>query len=445
MQVISEGSVKITLGTVEAALKRRTADRRVIIRDKVCPGLSLIVNARGGRWEFAYRPRGTDPQTGRRWPNRTVSLGTPESHSPDDARLEANRLRGEVLAGGDPVSARRSAALARQREEIETKARAAEEAFTFSALVDAWEKARTGDRRVSYLRTATAALRRHFSGWQDRPASSITTVEAARALDKIKDAAGAIAANRALSYARAAYGWAMKRQTLAANPFQGIERPARESARDRVLGHDEVGTIYRAAGTLTPPYGAFVRVLLLTLQRREEVASLRWDELSADLATWTLPAERAKNHRQHVVHLAAPVREILAAQPRRKDCPFVFPANSGNPVSAFSSAKRKLDATIVAERADGGQEPIAPPAWTMHDFRRAGVTALADMGFPPHVADRLLNHVQGSIRGVAATYQRAAFLNERKAALDAWADHVLAAAERRVPAGNVVALRPVVA
>jgi len=445
MQVVSEGSVKITLGTVEAALKRRAADRRVIIRDKVCPGLSLIVSARGGRWEFAYRPRGTDPLTGRRWPNKTVSLGTPESHSPDDARLEANRLRGEVLAGGDPVSARRSAALARQREEIETKARAAEEAFTYFALVDAWEKARKGDRRASYLRTATAALRRHFGGWQDRPASSITTVEAARALDRIKDQAGAIAANRALSYARAAYGWAVKRQTLTANPFQGIERPAREAARDRVLATEEIGAIYRACRPLPAPYGAFVRVLLLTLQRREEVASLRWDELSSDLATWTLPAERAKNHRQHVVHLSAPVRDILAAQPRRRDCPFVFPATSGNPVSAFSLAKRKLDAAIAAERAEAGQEPATPPAWTMHDFRRAGVTALANMGFPRHVADRLLNHVQGTIRGVAATYQRAAFLNERKAALDAWGDHVLAAAEGCAAAGNVIPLRPAVA
>jgi integrase len=112
-------------------------------------------------------------------------------------------------------------------------------------------------------------------------------------LDQVKEQAGAVAANRALSYARAAYGWAVERQALEASPFRGIERPAREVARDRVLSAEEVGAVYRAAGTLSRPYGAFVRVLLLSLQRREEVAALRWDELSADLTTWTLPAERA--------------------------------------------------------------------------------------------------------------------------------------------------------
>jgi hypothetical protein len=67
--------------------------------------------------------------------------------------------------------------------------------------------------------------------------------------------------------------------------------------------------------------------------------------------------------------------------------------------------------------------------WRFHDFRRSGVTALAGMGFQPHVCDRILNHVTGAIQGVAAVYQRHEFLAERKAALDAWAAQVVAAAE----------------
>lgn len=442
MRIVSEGPVKITLASVEAALKRRAADQRFILRDKTFPGLALIVNSASARWECAYRPRGLDPQTGRRWPNRTVSLGTPESLSPDAARVAAGRIKGEVLAGGDPIAERRAAAEARRAAEIAEKVRAAQEAFTFEDLVDAWGKAREGDRRESYLSVATAALRRHFSEWLARPASSLTTVEAVRALDRIKETAGAVAANRALSYARAAYGWAVKRQTLATNPFRGVERPAREASRDRVLSAEEVGAIFRAAGTLSTAYAAFVQVLLLTLQRREEVASLRWDELSADLTTWTLPAERAKNHRQHVVHLAEPVQTILAGVTRKEDCPFVFHSESSKPVSAFSLAKRKIDTAIAAEREKAESDLPALPGWTFHDFRRAGVTTLADMGVAPHVADRLLNHVQGTIRGVAATYQRAAFLNERKAALEAWGRLVIAAANRKaVQLANVVSLR----
>lgn len=445
MRPASDGPLKITIATVEAALKRRAKESRSVIRDRTCPGLALIVNATSARWEYAYRPRGVDPRTGRRWANRTVSLGTPESLSPDAARVAASKVKGDVLAGADPAAERRAAAQARRVAEAEAETRAAEDAFTFGALVESWGKAREGDRRASYLAVATAALRRHFTEWLDRSASGPTTGEAVRALDRIKEQAGAVAANRALSYARAAYGWAVKRQMLGANPFQGIERPARETARDRVLSAEEIGAIHRTAGALSPTYADFVRVLLFTLQRRDEVAGMRWDEISTDLTTWTLPAERAKNHRQHVVHLSAPVRSILAGRGRRAGCPYVFHAESGKPVTAYSQAKRRLDTAIIAERADAGTEPPAPPPWTMHDFRRAGVTTLADMGFPPHVADRLLNHVQGTIRGVAATYQRAAFLNERKAALDAWAEHVLAAAEGRKAAENVVPLRPIVA
>jgi integrase len=441
MRVISEGPIKITRATAEAALKRRQSRTRVVIRDKECLGLALIVNPGSARWECAYRPPGVDPRTGRRWPNKTVSLGVPESLSPDAARIAANKIKGEVLAGGDPIAERRAASEARRTAEAEHEARQAEQAFTVDALIEAWAKARERDRRPSYLSVAKGALRRHFGQLLARPASALTAVEAVRILDQVKEQAGAVAANRALSYARAAYGWAVKRQALEANPFRGIERPAREVARDRVLSAEEVGAVYRAAGTLSKPYGAFVRVLLLSLQRREEVAALRWDELSADLTTWTLPAERAKNHRQHIVQLAEPVRVILDSTKRRRGCPYVFHAESGKPVSAFSFAKRNLDMALTQERQAARLDPAVLPGWTLHDFRRAGVTALADLGFPPHVADRLLNHVQGTIRGVAATYQRAAFLHERKAALEAWASHVISAADAAVMPANVVALR----
>ena len=80
------------------------------------------------------------------------------------------------------------------------------------------------------------------------------------------------------------------------------------------------------------------------------------------------------------------------------------------------------------------------PGWVFHDFRRAGVTMLAEAGFPLHVADRLLNHVSGTIRGVAAVYQRGEFAEERRRSLDVWAAHVVRYGEGAALAGNVVAL-----
>lgn len=253
--------------------------------------------------------------------------------------------------------------------------------------------------------------------------------------------AGPTSANRLLSYARAAYGWTVERQLLSANPFDRLEAPGATRARDRVLNMTEVGAIWRAAAVLPAVYRNLVRVLLLTCARRDEAASMQWTELSSDLMRWTLPAERSKNGRAHVAHLAEATREILAARPRIPECPYVFPGKGEKrPVSAFNYAKRKLDEQIAKVRSEAELEPAELPGWTLHDFRRTAVTTLAQMDFAPHVCDRLLNHITGSIQGVAAVYQRAKFAGERKAALIAWADAVMGAVEGKPSKSNVVPL-----
>jgi integrase len=393
----------------------------VLVFDGETRGFGLRVTAAGSKVFLAQYQSSAG--------KRRVPIGTFGVLTVEEARKRAKAILGNAAEGRDPFAEQQAKAAAQRSAEAAAKAQAAEEAFTFGKLIDAWVTARKSDRRASYLAIATAAMRNHFKAWADRPASGITTVEAVRELDGIKANVGATAANRCLSYARAAYAWAEKRQMVARNPFRGVEAPARERARDRVLNRYEVGAIWRAAGTLNEPACGFVRVLLLTLQRRDEVASLRWDELTDDLTAWKLPAERAKNGKAHLIHLSEPVRAILADVSCQCGCPFIFPAASGKPISAFSAIKRTLDEAIQRDRATAGLQPASLLGWTMHDFRRSGVTELASLGFPPHVCDRLLNHVTGSITGVAAVYQRAEFLNERRAALDAWAEYVVASGE----------------
>jgi integrase len=197
-----------------------------------------------------------------------------------------------------------------------------------------------------------------------------------------------------------------------------------------------------------------IRLALLTLARRDEVAGMTWGEVAADFSTWTQPASRTKNAKPHIVHLSAPARAVLrvmASAGEGKGAPslpppdrLVFGVADNRPITAHSWAKRKLDEAIAAERkeAAGEGEAVAMPPWVLHDFRRSGVTWLAGAGFAPHVCDRLLNHVAGTISGVAAVYQRAEFLPERKAALDAWAAHVLRCGDQAAPAGagNVAVL-----
>ena len=133
-----------------------------------------------------------------------------------------------------------------------------------------------------------------------------------------------------------------------------------------MLSADELGAIWRAAGTLGTPYNTFVRVLLLTLQRRDQVAGMRWSELDLAAGMWTLPAERSKNGKAHLVHLTEPVRERLTALPRINDVPLVFPSGRrAAPISAFSvcEARHRCGARYRApsERRGNAARGLAVP------------------------------------------------------------------------------------
>lgn len=358
------------------------------------------------------------------------------------ARRRAEALRGQVRDRRDPVAERRAAAAARSVAEAEARLVEAANAFTLRKLVDAWETRSLSLRRESYRKEATARVRQGLAIVIDRPADKVSRTEAAKVLQEVAQERGPTAANRLMAYARACYGWGIKANLLEANPFANLAAPGREKARNRVLAQLELRAIWSACDALGPVQRDYVRFLLLTLQRRQEVAGATWSEISPDLMTWTIPAERAKNGRAHLVHMAPAARVVLklayeerkkriqiARKPGEPPLPdLLFATPIGTKLSAFSVIKADLDAAIAAKEGraadEAGREPVEMPSWVLHDFRRAGVTALADAGFPPHVCDRLLNHVSGAIRGVAAVYQRAEFLAERKAALEAWAGQI---------------------
>jgi integrase len=240
------------------------------------------------------------------------------------------------------------------------------------------------------------------------------------------------------------------------NPFADLPVSKGVSKRDRVLTNDEIGEIWRAAGKLAAPYGSIVRFLILTGQRRGEVAGLKWDEITEDLQTWTLPGERTKNGVTHIVPLSAPVRELLRSllpkdeieakrvlAGRRAKGELALPGLAGT-FAGWSKSKSVLDKAIVDARAEAakvGREASTPPEpWNVHDIRRSVATGLQRLGVRLEVTEAVLNHVSGSRGGIAGVYQRHDWAAEKRAALDAWASHVLTVSERKIAANNVVRL-----
>jgi integrase len=391
--------------------------------DTECRGLGIRATAGGGK---VFLVQWTDRATGRKV---REPLGAWGALTVDKAR-EAARIRlGRVAAGHDPKAERAARKAEDDRQRAETTRAKVAAAYTLEKLVEEWAELHLAGKRGRYASEAERALRVAFRVHLTRPAAALDYGAVTEVLDALAAGGRAPMASRTMAYGRACYGWAVKRRKLALNPFQGLPVIQGGSpTRDRVLTEAEVGAIWRAAGGLGYPFGPLVRLLLLTAQRREEVAAMRWSEISADGSTWTLPAARAKNGRAHVVHLSAPAQEVLAGVKRIKSQDFVFSTTGTTAASGFSRAKRALDTALEVEgaAAPSAIDQAAPPSWRFHDFRRTAVTWLAGAGFPPHVADRLLNHVGGTISGVAAVYQRSEFLAERRAALDAWGAHILA-------------------
>lgn len=433
-----------------AALAIPAGKREAWLSDGEVKGLRLRATA-GARVFYCCW---TDRATGER---QREKLGTLGAITIDQARTAARIVLGKVAAGGDPAAERAARAAEVATRKAEAARTASEAAFTLDALLTDWAALHLSTRRPRYAAEATRALRVAFNAHLHAPAKALDHVAVLDVVDGLAKAAKATTGALVLRYGSACYGWAVKRRRLPMNPFAGLPMPERAGSRERVLSPDEIGEIWRAAGTLAPPYGPMVRLLLLTLARRDEAAGMTWGEVAPDLSTWTQPASRTKNGRAHVVHLSAPARELLrerlGAEPG-KPLPtlpaadvLVFgsmTAGKLRPISGHSWVKRELDKAIAAARAkiaaEAGQDAGAMPPWVLHDFRRAGVTWLAGAGFAPHVADRLLNHTAGTISGVMKTYQLAEFLTERAAALDAWAAHVVAMGEGRDMGGKLVKL-----
>jgi integrase len=169
--------------------------------------------------------------------------------------------------------------------------------------------------------------------------------------------------------------------------------------------------------------------LLLTGQRLNEVARLRWSELDLANRVWNLPAERAKNSRAHIIHLSELAMEIVEGLPQVDGSEFVFAANGVKPFNSADHLHTRIR-QLMGE---------ATPHWQIRDLRRTATTLLAELGIAPHVADKVLNHSSGQISGVAAVYNRFQYLDERKAALDALG-RFIATLIGRDP-GNVVPIR----
>ena len=281
-----------------------------------------------------------------------------------------------------------------------------------------WEEAVTAflssceqRNRPRTIRDYTRLLKRHFP-FDRKRLSEITPHDIHRRIDRLKDTPSE--QNHALVTAKIFFNWAVRRRHIEKSPCDGMRPPARTAPRDRVLSDAELASVYRTALEGTDPFSQIVALLVLTGQRRGEIASLRWEWINLNERTITLPSSITKNRRVHAFPFGNAAQGVLKAVLRFND--YVFPSSRehvrGRPSTIFNGwGKAKED-------FDGRLDNVAP--YTLHDLRRTFSSGMAALGVPIHVTEKLLNYASGTVSGVAAIYNRHAYMDEMREAIDAW-------------------------
>jgi integrase len=219
-------------------------------------------------------------------------------------------------------------------------------------------------------------------------------------------------ANRAHGVLSKFFKWVCARDDELTSPVIGVERPAPERARERMLDDDEIVRLWKALDAIGGPTAAALQVLVLTGQRKHEIALLEWDEIGlgvmdAGINVLDLPAARMKGRQAHMLPMSTQAAEIIDAQPRVNDLVFAYKRPH------FERLKREIDARM----GDVSK-------WVIHDVRRSVASGMARIGIALPVIEKVLAHRKGSFAGVAGTYQRHTFLPEMASALQRWGDHV---------------------
>ncbi|MGE0653287.1 MAG: tyrosine-type recombinase/integrase [Alphaproteobacteria bacterium] len=409
--------------------------------DDLCAGLALRIHA-GGKRTYCVTTRLNGRQIRR-------SIGSVASINLADARDKAEKVIKDAAAGRDTTSkaARKEAAEEAKRETERAVAN------TFRNVAERWlddvGKRGAGNLR-SRDRTRGDLERLVFPEWGSRNIGDISQEDVERLVDDIA-ITRPIAANRTLANVRRVFQWAAMRprRLIAASPASGVEAPAEERDRDRVLTAEEIKLLWPTFDEIRFPFGPVLKLLLLTGQRLGEVGGMRWSELTldADNPAWLIPGTRTKNGLDHIVPLAPSVRDLIAGLPRLGSCEHVFVSGRAHtrnekgerqidrPVSGWGTPKVRINRLLETRKT-----PIED--WRFHDFRRTVVTGMnEDLEIEPHVVEAVVNHVSGAAKaGVAGVYNRAQYLPQRRIALAAWAQHLEAIVSGKVEAPNVVAL-----
>lgn len=385
---------KLTTKTIDALPPAK--GKRYEVRDTVLPGLHIRVSTKGGKvWYLATRVQGR---------MRRIKLGAYPVISLSDARQRAQGILRDIALGtyagcvpGSPEAPTPTPTLG----------------DIIPQFIDRHAKRHTKD----WKGTQSVLLR--MKKLHGKPIDQIKRADVVRELEAmiadIEETGGkGTRANRGLAAIKKLYSWCIDQGYVEISPVAALKPLIKEVARDRWLTDEEIKSFWRGCETEGYPFEQFGKLLLLTGQRLREISDMRWSEVDLEKGTLTLKGSRTKNGTLHVLPLPPQAVAMLSAIPRFLDTDFVFTTTGRSPISGYGRFKQRLDVFVGLDADD----------WRFHDLRRTAATNMAIMGVQPHIIEAVLNHKTGIVSGVAAVYNRYAYVDEKREALERWADRV---------------------
>lgn len=296
---------------------------------------------------------------------------------------------------------------------------------SFEAVAAEWIKRHVEKKGLRSRKEIERHVERMNHTWVGRDFETIRRGDVAKFLDMVEDKHGTRQADYALAVIRGMANWYARRHENYLSPMvRGMQRrSSKEMARDRILNDDELRAVWKATSE-NGTHGAVVRLLLLTAQRLEKVASMKWEDVNAD-GVWTIPTEAREKGNANELQLPEFALEIIRAQPCYKDNPFVFAGRGHGHFKSWTHGKDAIEAKL----------PETMPNWRLHDLRRTARSLMSRAGVRPDIAERVLGH---AIPGVAGVYDRHQYSEEK-----AYALKTLAALIETIvnpPVANVVSL-----
>jgi integrase len=277
--------------------------------------------------------------------------------------------------------------------------------------------------------------------WAGKPITDIDKYAIEAVVEDARKHGSAGRARKMYSVLSVLFNWLPLRYRVETNPTLGVRRPGTPVSRERRLDESEIVVFWKACDKIGGVYGPLFKLLLLTACRLREVSKMTRTELVyyevGNNTIWEIPSSRTKNHVAHLVPLPQLAIDLIGSVPAIEgEAGLIFTFDGRVPVVSFSRTKKVLDKEM--ERIAG--RPIK--AWRLHDLRRTVSTGMNEspedggLGIQPHIVEAVLGHVK---IGVAAIYNRSAYLAEKRTALQRWAEFIDALVAGR--AATVVPMR----